>query len=204
MLSVVHEARQAEFILKNINLHVNHYTSDCTHIGWLSNPPDLTFIKNISETLKILKTTIKNFPLNMELHEFGYIDFKDIPEVEMKTLDVDDFKEFQLIVFNHYMVTVEHFWDKRGGEGRSLFQSIRKRRQKRYSNYLKIKDFVDISDPKKVRQKWMFELKAFDAGNLQVDKKKSLSFRFSKEPEAKMLHTYFKDLLKKLEDSKAS
>ena len=203
MLSVVHEARQAEFILKNINLHVNHYTSDCTHIGWLANPPDLTFIKNISETLKILKSTIKNFPLNMELHEFGYIDFKDIPEVEMKTLDVDDFKKFQLIVFSHYIVTVEHFWDEQLVDSK-LFPKIRKRRQMRYSNYLKLKDFDDISDPKKVSQKWIIELKAFDAGNLQVDKKKSLSFRFSKEPEAKMFHTYFKDLLKKLEDSKAS
>jgi len=151
-----------------------------------------------------LKRTIRNFPRDMELHDFMDTGFKNIEQVEMKTLDVDDFKEFQLIVFNHYMVTVEHFWDKQGGEGRSLFQSIRKRRQKRYSNYLKVKDFVDISDPKKVRQKWMFELKAFDAGNLQVDKKKSLSFRFSKESEAKMFHTYFKDLLKKLADSKAS
>ena len=139
----------------------------------------------------------------MELHEFGYIDFKDIPEVEMKTLDVDDFKKFQLIVFNNYIVTVEHYWDEQLVDNK-LFPTIRKRRQMRYSNYLKIKDFQDISDPKKERQKWMIEFKAFDAGNLQVDKKKSLCFRFSKESEAMMFQTYFKDLIKKFHDSKAS
>ena len=50
----------------------------------------------------------------------------------------------------------------------------------------------------------MIQFKAFDAANLQVDKKKSLSFRFSKESEAKMFQTYFKDLFKKFHDSKAS
>ena len=159
-------------------------------------------MKNIPETLKNLKRTVKNFPDNMELHEFGYMGAKTFELVEMKTLD-DDFKEFQLIVFSHYIVTVEHFWDEQLVDNK-LFPKIRKRRQMRYSNYLKLKDFDDISDPKKVSQKWIIEFKAFDAGNLQVDKKKSLSFRFSKEPEAKMFHTYFKDLLKKLEDSKAS
>ena len=148
-----------------------------------------------------MKRTVKNFPDNMELHEFGYMGAKTFELVEMKTLD-DDFKEFQLIVFSQYIVTVEHFWDEQLVDNK-LFPTIRKRRQMRYSNYLKLKDFDDIPDPKKVSQKWIIELKAFDA-NLQVDKKKSLSFRFSKEPEAKIFQTYFKDLLKKLEDSKAS
>ena len=109
-----------------------------------------------------------------------------------------------MIVFSHYIVTVEHFWDEQLVDTRLGFQTIRKRRQSRYDNYLKIKDFQDISDPKKVRQKWTIDFKAFDAGNLQVDKKKSLSFRFSKESEAKMFQNYFKDLIKKFHDSKAS
>ena len=143
-----------------------------------------------------------NFPQNMELHQFGYVGAKTCELVEMKTLDVDDFKKFQLIVFNNYIVTVEHYWDEQLVDNK-LFPTIRKRRQMRYSNYLKLKHFDDISDPKKERQKWIIELKAYDA-NLQVDKKKSLSFRFSKEPEANMFCAYFKDLFNKLEDSKAS
>ena len=137
-----------------------------------------------------MKKTIREFPRSTELHHFGYMGFKDFPMVEMKNLEAHEhYKRFQLIVFNHYMVTVEHYCDEHVGTS-IWFPVIIKKDQKRFSNYYKIKDFDVISSPKKVKHNWIIEFKAFNDFNLKVDEKKSLSFRFSKEAEANMFREY--------------
>ena len=66
--------------------------------------------------------------------------------------------------------------------------------------HYKIKEFVDISPPKKENKSWIVEFKAFK--QFRVDGKKSLSFRFapSKFEEAKMFRNYFETLKAKIEN----
>ena len=57
--------------------------------------------------MRNLKETIKDFPVEMELHQFGK-EFKEFQMVEMKNLQRkekhDNYKKFQLLVFRRYMI----------------------------------------------------------------------------------------------------
>ena len=78
------------------------------------------------------------------------------------------------------------------------FPIIRKKDLRRFSNYYKIRDFEVLNQPKKENKNWIVEFKAY-AFNLQIDGKKSLSFRFSNLEEAKMFRDYFDGLKDKIE-----
>ena len=155
------------------------------------------------ETMKNLKNTIIDFPHNTELHQFGYHGCKEYRMVEMKSLDgQDNYKNYQLIVFNHYMVAVEHYTDEEVEDKNYwLWAKIKKKSRRRFSMHYKIKEFDEISQPKqpKKNRNWIVEFKAFT--HFKVDGKKSLSFRFapSKFEEAKMFRNYFDALKEKIE-----
>ena len=118
--------------------------------------------------------------------------------VEMKSLDGQDiYKNYQLIVFNHYIVAVEHYTD----EEALCWLWAKKKSQRRFSMHYKIKEFDEISQPKqpKKSKSWIVEFKSFT--HSKVDGKKSLSFRFapSQFAEAKMFRNYFDALKEKIE-----
>ena len=152
--------------------------------------------------MKNLKETITDFPHNTELHQFGFHGCKEYRMVEMMSLDgQDSYKNYQLIVFNHYMVAVEHYTDEEVEDKNYwLWAKIKKKSKRRFSMHYKIKEFVDISPPKKENKSWIVEFKAFK--QFRVDGKKSLSFRFapSKLEEAKMFRNYFETLKAKIEN----
>ena len=151
--------------------------------------------------MRNLKETITDFPPSTELHHFGYMGFKEYRMVEMKNLTGDDnYHNFQLIVFNHYMVALEHYRDEQVENRNNWlgFPIIRKKDLRRFSNYYKIRDFEVLNQPKKDNKNWIVEFKAY-AFNLQIDGKKSLSFRFSNLEEAKMFRDYFDGLKDKIE-----
>ena len=153
------------------------------------------------ETMKNLKETIIDFPPNTELHQFGYNGCKEYRMGGMKTLDgQDSYKKYQLWVFHHYMVAVEHYTEEVvKDEKYIIWPTIEKKSMKRFSMHYKIKEFDEISQPKKTSNRYVVEFKAFT--NFKVDGKKSLSFRFaaSKFQEAKMFRNYFDDLKEKIE-----
>ena len=155
--------------------------------------------------MKNLKETIIDFPLNTELHQYGFHGCKEYRLVEMKSWDAKDYKNYQLWVFPHYMVAVEHYTEEVVQDTNYwLWATIEKKAMRRFSMHYKIREFDEISQPKKIRNKWIVEFKAFT--HFKVDGKKSLSFRFSasKEQEAKMFRNYFDDLKEKIEYEECS
>ena len=152
-----------------------------------------------------MKKTIQDFPHNTELHQFGYNGGKEFRLVEMKNMDgQDSYKNYQLIVFNHYIVALELFTDEEVEDTNYiLWPRIKKTSKRRFSMYYKIKEFDEISPPKQKESKtknWIVEFKAFT--QFKVDGKKSLSFKFapSKFEEAQMFLKYFEDLKEKIDN----
>ena len=152
-----------------------------------------------------MKNTIRDFPDNVELHHFGYNGVKEFRLVEMKSLDgQDSYKNYQLIVFNRYMVALELYTEEEVEDRPYTFwPTIRRKSRRRFSRHYKITEFDDISPPTQKEsnrsKNWIVEFKAFT--NLRIDGKKSLSFRFapSKEEEAQLFKKYFDGLKDKID-----
>ena len=151
-----------------------------------------------------MRKTIIDFPHNTELHQFGYNGGKEFRLVEMKSLDgQDSYKNYQLIVFNHYIVALEYCKDGEGVEKNYWFWAKNKKKSRRkFSMFYKIEEFDEIFPPKQKESRaknWIVEFKAFT--QFKVDGKKSLSFRFapSKFEEAQMFIKYFEDLKEKID-----
>ena len=84
------EAKRAEEIMKNMTTHMDRVSRDYKYI----------------EAMKEFKREIQNFPFQ-DLHRFGILK-TELKEMLMATgIETSDFKPFNLLVFNEYIVALE-------------------------------------------------------------------------------------------------
>ena len=87
---VFEEATKALSLIKNIIRHANKYSKDVDYV----------------EAMKKLKKELTEVKVANPLHEFGTKAF-EIPEVDMCLLHEKNYKKFQLLVFNSFILAIE-------------------------------------------------------------------------------------------------
>ena len=144
--------------------------------------------------MRHLKETIKDFPPDMELHHYGPKVVKEFPMVRMRNGTEEKFRRFQLLVFNSYLLALEHFKEKEVVYC-CWWPTYRKIRTSKFYRHYKIENFDDISENSKNKKSILVEARAYHPSE-------SLTFAFpiSKRNEAK----HFRDLLSNLKEKNQS
>ena len=118
MPNIVHEARKAHRIMKNLVYHINKYSKDSLYIGknvmfwWSTQKRDTILPKHYNfkysyfstpEAMVKLKENITEFPEDVDLHNLGPL-VKEFESIDMKLLSSEDnYRKYQLLIFQDYL-----------------------------------------------------------------------------------------------------
>eukprot|EP00092_Neocalanus_flemingeri_P028121 GFUD01030541.1.p1 GENE.GFUD01030541.1~~GFUD01030541.1.p1 ORF type:complete len:1184 (-),score=262.71 GFUD01030541.1:2327-5611(-) len=168
------EARKGNDMMKNLVKHIDQYASDHNYI----------------ETMKELKEEIKDVPVQ-NLHDYGVLSF-EIANIDMKKVSGKSFSQFQLLLFENYLVALELTEEQ-------TFQNqvhwltgeavVTKQNVKRFYQHFKIKDFSEVRKTTHEKEMSYIHLNHYNGPSKDANLSLVLRFPFGKMSDCEDVHS---------------